>query len=463
MQLTEADILAYAPDPGTAQRGKSLASARHWRNLAGNGRSVWGECSGSGGWYQVAVDLKTLAFKCTCPARRNPCKHSIGLLLLLASGSDAIRATEHSPAWVEDWLQKRDEHFPKTQPAPERSPEHDLALAELRRKNREKRMEQMVSGLAELEMWLADLFRQGLATLEGQAADYWQELSSRMVDAKLGTLARRIRQLPSLMDSGNTDGNWHENILEELGDIYLLAKGFQRLEHLPEPLQDDLLSLTGVNFKKEDLLTLPGMEDVWLVAGQTEEQTEGNLFARRTWLVGEQSKRTCLLLEFAWGSNPYETTWRLGSVLRGEVVFYPSAFPLRVLFKKFELTDHSFLLQNGYPTLSAFASAYAQALASNPWLSPFPAFLEEVVPVCREGQFYLVDSARKLLPVKASEDLGWKMVATGGGRPIGVFGQWNGSKFMPLSAIVNGRFRLLHLAEPLPRNNWANRDGDLPF
>lgn len=470
LQLTYDNILTLAPDPGTAQRAKGVAFAQRWLTLEGNGRAIWGTLGNPLEPFKTQVDFKGLAFRCSCPVRRQPCKHGIGLLLLFSKNNDAFKVVDELPEWVSSWLANRDKRANKAveggQPA--RISEAELALAEKRRQNREKRRYQMAEGLAELESWLTDLFRQGLATLEGRAESYWQELATRMVDAKLGTLARRLRQIPLLMHSPfrgsvgrgqgakSPAGDWHELVLAELGDIYLLVKGFQNIEHLPDGLQDDLLGLAGVNFKKEDILALDGISDHWLVAGQTEVAEEGNLFAQRTWLLGETSQQACLLLEFAFGTNPYETNWRLGSVLKGEVVFYPSAFPQRVLFKQVEAASQSIAVQSGFPDFAAFADAYSNALATNPWISLFPAFLENVVPVFQKDKFALVDKDRRLLPVLADDELGWKMVAQSGGRPISIFGQWDGKALMPLSAVVNGEFRLLHLATPLPRNPWLN-------
>lgn len=437
-------ILALAPDPGTAQCAKTVAHAQRWHALEGNGRAIWGTLGDPANPYRTQVDFQGLAFRCTCPVRRQPCKHGIGLLLLFSKNNDAFRVVDEPPDWVAVWLKKRDERTLSPEIAPPvRSAEAEAVLAEKRRQNREKRLFQMAAGLAELENWLMDLFRQGLATLEGQATGYWNDLAARMVDAKLGTLARRIRQLPLLMGQGN----WHEKMLAELGDIYLLLKAFQRMEQLPEPLQDDLLSLSGISFKKEDLLAQPGLNDDWLVAGQTENVEEGSLLARRTWLLGKKSGRCVLLLDFSWGGQGYETSWRMGSVLSGEVVFYPSAYPQRVLMKKFEFSEKTFDVQGGFPTLEAFAKGYAGAIATNPWLSQFPAFLENVVPVFNKNSFSLVDQQRKSLPLSADEDLGWKMLAFSSGKPIHVFGTWDGQAFMPLSAVVEGQFRLLHLPE----------------
>lgn len=390
------------------------------------------------------MDFQGPAFHCTCPVRRQPCKHSIGLLLLFSKNNDAFQAVDEAPDWVSSWLKKRDaRRLASEKMQPVRSPQEEAALAEKRKQSREKRLYQMATGLSELENWLLDLFRQGLATLDGQAISFWNDLSARMVDARLGTLARRIRRLPLLINQED----WHEKMLAELGDIYLLVKAFQHLEQLPEPLQDDLLSLAGVNLKKEDLLTLTGRSDTWLVAGQTEEAEEGSLTARRSWLVGEKSERPALILDFSWGGQGYDANWKPGSVISAELVFYPSAYPQRALVKNFRLLEDKFELRNGFETLEAFASAYAEAISLNPWLSRFPAFLENLTPVFVKGSFALVDGQRKLLPILADEDLGWKMLALSGGRPMHIFGTWDGTAFSPLSAIVEGRFQLLQAPE----------------
>lgn len=440
-ELTYDYVLTLAPDPGTAQRAKSVAHAQRWHTLEGNGRAIWGTLGDPTDPYRTAVDFEGMGFHCTCPVQRKPCKHCIGLLLLFTKANHVFQLQETLPDWLADWLKKRSERSAKTtaEAAPSRSPEVENALAEQRRLNREKRLHQMAAGLAELESWLLDLFRQGLATLEGQAASYFNDLAARMVDAKLGTLARRIRQLPLLMGQAN----WHEKILTEIGDIYLLLRAFQRMESLPASLQDDLLSLAGVNLKKEDVLAQPGLTDHWLVVGQTEETEDANLLARRTWLVGQATCRTALLLDFSWGGQGFEMSFKLGTVLRAEVVFYPSAHPQRALLKPFEYSQAAFELRNGFATLAAFADAYAGALAENPWLDRFPAFLEGVVPVFHQKKFVLVDALRKQLPLEVSDDLGWKLVAMSCGRPIGMFGTWDGEAFTPLSAVVEGQFRRL--------------------
>lgn len=445
MNLTPQKILSYAPNPGTAQRATGIAHATIWHSLEGNGRAIWGTYGYKGDPFKVSVDFEGPAFRCTCPVRQKPCKHGIALLLVFAKNNDAFKVANDLPEWVNSWLTKRDERGKKGRNITvevERTPEQEAELAEKRKANRDKRLEKMAGGLDELENWLTDLFRQGLATLEGHSDEYWNSLQSRMADASLTGIAKRLRQLPILMQQED----WHESLLSELGDIYLIVKGFRNIDDLPAPLQDDLLSLSGMNFKKADVVEGPSISDYWLVAGQSETKEEGNLTARRTWLIGEESKRNILVLDFAWGGGFYEIAFKLGTVVQGEVAFYPSAYPQRVLFKNSTPVDRPFDLHNGYATLSAFAKDYAQAVGQFPWLNQFPAFLKNVVPLpnsLRDDTFVFVDNERKQLPISVDEKRGWELVAMSGGHPSSVFGVWDGQLFHPLSAVVNGKFRTL--------------------
>ena len=58
--------------------------------------------------YQTIVDLTNIAFKCSCPSHKFPCKHALGLLLLYARSESAF-AQEDEPEWVTSWIDKRAE------------------------------------------------------------------------------------------------------------------------------------------------------------------------------------------------------------------------------------------------------------------------------------------------------------------------------------------------------------------
>ena len=107
MQLTEQQVLALAPDAGSASNGKKLAQAKNWPLLGRSQRALWGECQGSGAKpYQVRLDMADFASKCSCPSFKFPCKHALGLLVLTANQPQLV-ADGSEPAWVAEWLDKR--------------------------------------------------------------------------------------------------------------------------------------------------------------------------------------------------------------------------------------------------------------------------------------------------------------------------------------------------------------------
>src|SRR5262245_41169762 len=117
MNWTVDQILALAPDPQSAKAGSGLATLRKWDRRGRNSQAVWGECQGSGQKpYQTAIDLNEPAFKCSCPSRKFPCKHSLGLFLLAVQAPDSFGA-EEPPEWIQTWLEGRTQRQQKqTQP-----------------------------------------------------------------------------------------------------------------------------------------------------------------------------------------------------------------------------------------------------------------------------------------------------------------------------------------------------------
>ncbi|MRT44910.1 SWIM zinc finger family protein, partial [Xylella fastidiosa subsp. multiplex] len=82
-------VLALAPDAASRKAGSKLGAAGPWSEAGSSDEgAVWGLCKGSGSKpYQTVVDLADAAgpaYKCSCPSRKFPCKHALGLLLLWA-------------------------------------------------------------------------------------------------------------------------------------------------------------------------------------------------------------------------------------------------------------------------------------------------------------------------------------------------------------------------------------------
>src|SRR5436309_130563 len=122
--LTTEAVRALAPHGSTLRAGQTLASPARWSGLGRNERALWGRCQGSAkDPYQVSVDLgsATPAAKCSCPSRKFPCKHALGLMLIDASNARVIPPATPSAATA-DWLAGRDARA-KAAPAPREAAE----------------------------------------------------------------------------------------------------------------------------------------------------------------------------------------------------------------------------------------------------------------------------------------------------------------------------------------------------
>src|SRR5262245_55392266 len=156
---TAARVEQLAPDASASKAGRATAKPSKWSSLGRSERLVWGECQGSGATpYQVRVDLEDIAYKCSCPSRKLPCKHTLALLFLLAEGAVPPGAP---PPFVEEWSTnraKRAEAKEKKEAKPAGA-EPDPRARSQRIEKREARIE---TGLELLETWMADVVGQGL-------------------------------------------------------------------------------------------------------------------------------------------------------------------------------------------------------------------------------------------------------------------------------------------------------------
>lgn len=301
-------------------------------------------------------------------------------------------------------------------------------------RNLEKRIDQMLEGVLELRQWLFDVFRQGLGNLQTQPDSSWEAIAANMSNAKLTAIARRIRKLKKL----NTLPNWPTIFLQELADYYLFAEAFSRIRELPPHYQEELLNQGGRTPKEKDVIdNQQAIEDQWLVIGQKIGQDEDLRF-QRTWFLGNSSSQPALLLEYAWRDTPFKYEWKVGAAFAGKMTFHPGLYPLRAAISEFQPSIDPFTGLSPQLTFVDFATLYATAIGKNPWISVFPGLFENVTPVAKNGEIWLIDTQKNAIPVATIGDSRWKIVAHSGGYPITVFGEWQEGFFSPLSVIDNG-------------------------
>lgn len=429
-------ILALAPDPASAKSGRELASVRKWVTLGRGENVLWGECQGSAkDPYRTQIDLTEPAFKCSCPSRKFPCKHSLGLFLLSASTAASFKQDD-PPKWVAEWLAgraaKAEQKAKKKEDAA--AAPVDPAAAAKRIESREKKI---AAGLAELDTWLCDLVRTGLATAQSKPYGFWEAIAARMVDAQAAGLARLLREAASIPSTGE---GWQPRLLELLGRIHLIALGYQRQETLPDPIRADVRSLVGWTQSQDELLATAGIKDTWLVCAQAVEIDETRLRTQRTWLLSATTRSPALILTFAHGNLPFTHSLVPGTVVDAEVVYFPSATPLRALLKPGHSPPKVLTKLPGQPTFAATADAFAEVLSRNPFLDRYPLAVSGVIPHQDGDRWLLRDREDAAIPLAAPDATAWTAFSLSGGHPIDLFGEYAGESFVPLSAVVDETF-----------------------
>ncbi|MBM7169670.1 SWIM zinc finger family protein [Streptomyces sp. G44] len=435
VRWTADQVLALAPDAPSRKAGSRLGVAGPWSEAGSSGEgAVWGLCKGSGSKpYQTVIDITGgadaagPAYKCSCPSRKFPCKHALGLLLVWA-GADGTVPDGEPPAWAEEWLASRrrraeEKRGPAASPAAPVDPE-------AARKRAEKRAERIAAGATELEQRLSDLLRAGTATAEQAGYGLWEETAARMVDAQAPGLAARVRELGAIPSSGP---GWPVRLLEECALLHLLDQGWLHRDALPPGLAATVRSRVGLPAPPEG----PPLRDRWLVLAQY-DTADSKLTTRRIWLYGTDSGRTALLLSYGAAGRAPALALPVGLALDAELAGYPGARQLRAdLGEQFAAPAPTTERPPGVRTDEA-AARYGEALRDDPWLESWPVTLREVIPAQAGGAWQLTDadgdSALPMAPAAASGPGLWRLVALSGGAPLTVFGECGHRGFTPLAA-----------------------------
>jgi hypothetical protein len=438
-------VLALAPDTASRKAGNKLGAAGPWSEAGSSDEgTVWGLCKGSGSKpYQTVVDIADVsgpAYKCSCPSRKFPCKHALGLLLLWAGGDGAVPPGQ-PPGWAEEWIAGSRKRAEEKGTAGAAGPAAGSGDPEAARRRSERRAERVTAGATELEQRLADLLRGGLAGAEQAGYGLWEETAARMVDAQAPGLAARVRELGAIPASG---AGWPVRLLEECALLHLLDQGWLRRELLPDALADTVRSRIGLPTPADG----PPVRDRWLVLAQY-DTADTKLTTRRIWLYGTESDRTALLLSYGAAGRAPELTLPVGLVLDAEVSAYPGAGQLRAsLAEQFAAPAPSPIRPPGVTTTEA-AARYGDALRHDPWLDSVPVTLDRVVPTPDGASWQLADAdtdtALPLTPAACARPGLWRLVALSGGAPVRIFGECGHRGFTPLTAWPEGAGQAVQL------------------
>ncbi|MCX4092117.1 SWIM zinc finger family protein [Nocardia sp. alder85J] len=432
MSWTADRIAALAPDAASLSAARGLRG--RWSGTGRHRAALWGLCAGSGATpYRTVVDLDGPAYTCTCPSRKFPCKHALALLLVWSEG--AVAEAEAPADFAATWLTARAARAAKPVAAVDRAPDPGTGG---------QRRARVAAGLADLEVWLCDQIRTGLAQSD-RSFPAFEAVAARMVDAQAPGVAAALRQLPRV---ALVREDWPVVLLREFGRLHLLAAAHRRLDELAPGPAASVRTHIGYPVTAESVRAQPPVRDRWMVLGQRHTEEE-RLHTRRVWLRGRTSGRWALIVDHSFGSPAFPPDMPLpGTMIDADLHFHPAAAPLRAVWGVRHDVPEPFTTVPVAPAesaagerLSGIATAlreHAAALGADPWLRGWPVLLPQVVPVVTETDWYVRESDGSALRLARCAEAPWSLLGVSGGHPVTVIGEWTADGLVPISVFTAG-------------------------
>ena len=457
MPLTQSVVEALAPDQASLKAATKLMKAGKWplRQSDSGSELIWGECQGSGSNpYRVIVHTGDHGYKCTCPSRKFPCKHSLALMWMYADDSSAYVAAP-VPDWVTDWLGRRrgpsgsaaagnaqgksknikaaanadDAKDNAKAPADEKTLARRAAAAEKRAANTRKSVRDATE---ELKLWIGDQLRGGLPQFMDELTDRCRRIAARMVDAKAAALASRLDGIPArvmeLPAEERTDA-----VISELGKLVLLIQAWQANPDDAELHRSMISSQT-----RDDLLmnqTALRVKSTFEVLGDRITARRDGLVSQATWLCNlqqESNHRFALLLDFypAGGGVKQKSAFTAGDRFDAELVYYDARQPLLAIIAEREILDASTL---SWPATGGHNpyDDYVSYLNKSPWGLSAPMQMPEG-RLCKAGDrryWWQSHDGKHAIPLSTKPPL-----AALGATLTQAYGVWNGWRLDLLSA-----------------------------
>lgn len=407
MNLTVDQVLGLAPDQNLRRATRAIATPDKWNTLAHDQAILWGVFNVSNrAPFQAAIHRTTFAATCTCTSHRRPCNHSLALLLL-ATGQPTVFAQADSPDWAAVVNA------------------HGLEIGRTQTHHPTKRLRTIRRGLADLERWLHDMIRAGLAQLPNQPKAYWETMAARLVDTRCPKLAQTIRDWATILTS---EPNWAEQLLRQLGRMQLLIDAFKRFELVSAETQIDLSLAVG--WQPDQRNDAPILPDRWHVIG-SHTKLHGRRRIQHTWLWGETHQCYATLIYPAPARHQIRQQFIVGTSFIADLCLLGSTLPLQAIPN----TAPTDLQQSTHfvtapQSIRDLNEQFATCHARNFWLDAYPATLQQTHITREHDRWYLHDSAGYRLPLHPDFAHGWHLMAMASA-PL--FGVWDGASFRPMS------------------------------
>ncbi|MCI8889131.1 MAG: hypothetical protein HFG70_13770 [Hungatella sp.] len=261
--VKEQEIAALAPNANAAANGRKIWSGGGFVSLKRSEDDTFymGECKGSGkNNYIVSADYIDEAhpvFRCTCPSRQFPCKHSLALLYGIAAKQEF--ALTEIPQDILDKREKKEAREARKQSG-EKKPATEKSM-KAAKAAKTKKIKKQLEGLGLLRQLTEGLMKSGLASMGSVSLKTYRDLAKQLGDYYLPGPLVYLNRLILEMEACQKDQApcHYENAVEILKKLRALekkAEGYlqDKLDHdSPEADDDELYEELGGIWKLEQL------------------------------------------------------------------------------------------------------------------------------------------------------------------------------------------------------------------
>lgn len=226
--ITQQQIDALAPNAAASANGRKISQKGGFVRLERSEDDTFylGECTGSGKSNYITsadfLDDAAPVFRCSCPSRQFPCKHSLALLYeMMAEKSFAVKEIP------EDILKKRAKKEARAEKtaAPENE-EGKKSPPKVNKAARAKKINRQLEGLDLVSKLVHDLVNAGLGTMGGTALNTYRNLAKQLGDYYLPGPQRLMNRLILEIAAFQKDGSdsHYETAIDTLEKLWALVK-----------------------------------------------------------------------------------------------------------------------------------------------------------------------------------------------------------------------------------------------
>ena len=180
--ITEEFVRSAAPNSAAVSNGQKISRTGGFVKLCKTADEtlIFGECSGSGkNPYHTSVDFSgdSPVFRCSCPSRQFPCKHSLAIMYdWLAKKEFTVEEVPEDVASKREKLAKKAEKAANPDlNAEKKPPKQNKAAAE-------KKLRKQAEGLDLAENFVNDLMNRGVSSVNRSSAAQYKALAKQLGD-----------------------------------------------------------------------------------------------------------------------------------------------------------------------------------------------------------------------------------------------------------------------------------------